>query len=158
MEKSMEHMKEANGSFTEHAGVEGEHGVMVFAMGRPVSAPVDLGKLDLRILVSGDAIGRWLPDVQMMCPPDAEFTCTDVVPSNFPVEPPRGTIVQVQDINHEWPPNMHGTFDLVHERLVMLGAAPQSPEPVVLCLAKLLVPRLVPFHDGCDRPGRRLWG
>lgn len=45
---------------------------------------------------------------------------------------------QLQSIKDPWPPSFQGSFDLVHQRLVMPGAAPGSPKPALDHLAGLL--------------------
>ena len=50
----------------------------------------------------------------------------------FPRSLPPDTKFEVQNIAHEWPADLHGTFDLVHQRLTLPGAAPASPLPRAL--------------------------
>lgn len=47
---------------------------------------------------------------------------------------------KIQSIKDDWPEDMQGTFDLVHQRFVLAGAAPGSPQPVIPRLVTLLKP------------------
>lgn len=58
MDKFMEHTKDADDNQTEQRRLEGQHEVMLYAMGKAVYAPIDLGTPGLRILDSGGANGK----------------------------------------------------------------------------------------------------
>ena len=62
---------------------------------------------------------------------------TDLNPKPFPASPPPNVTFQVQDISKAWPDEMKGTFDLVHQRLCLLGAGP-NPQAAVHSLCELV--------------------
>ncbi|KAK3625440.1 hypothetical protein LTR56_020443 [Elasticomyces elasticus] len=142
MEKFLDHTKDLDNNQSEQQRLEGQHEVILHAMGgKPLYAPIDLSKPNLRILDSGGANGRWIRDLRAsLLPAQHQYVCTDVVPSIFPDNPPDDTSYVVQDIRNPWPFEMQGSFDLVHERFVIPGAAPGSPEPIVARLRGLLKP------------------
>lgn len=57
MDKFMEHTKSHDDNQTEQQRLEGQHEVILYAMGKAVYAPVDFSKPGLRILDSGCANG-----------------------------------------------------------------------------------------------------
>jgi hypothetical protein len=57
MNEFMEHTKNVDDNQTEQLRLEGQHEVMLYAMGKALYAPVDLSKPGLRILDSGGANG-----------------------------------------------------------------------------------------------------
>ncbi|TKA71290.1 hypothetical protein B0A55_07592 [Friedmanniomyces simplex] len=139
MDKFMEHIEKHDDNQTEQQRLKGQHEVILHAMGgRAVYAPIDLPKPGLRILDSGGANRRWVKDLRASLPVQHAYVCTDVVPSLFPTHPPDGMSFQAQDIREPWPANMHGTFDLVHQRFVMAAAAPTPQIQVAASLASLL--------------------
>ncbi|KAK4953662.1 20S-pre-rRNA D-site endonuclease nob1 [Elasticomyces elasticus] len=142
MERFLDHTKGLDNNQSEQQRLEGQHEVIIHAMGgKPLYTPIDFSKPKLRILDSGGANGRWIRDLRAsLLPAQHHYVCTDVVPSIFPSNPPDDTSYVVQDIRNPWPAEMQSSFDLVHERFVIPGAAPGSPEPIVGRLCGLLKP------------------
>ncbi|KAJ4288093.1 hypothetical protein N0V90_012110 [Kalmusia sp. IMI 367209] len=110
------------------------------AGGKLVLAPVDLSQ-PARILDSATADGTWLLDLRSDLENGSAHTYigTDLNPNPFPASPPANVTFQVQDISKPWPEELKGTFDLVHQRLALLGAGP-NPQPVVHGLCELVKP------------------
>ena len=52
------------------------------------------------------------------------FVGTDINPHRFPESPPPGTEYHIQNINEQWPEKWHSFFDIVHQRLALVGAGP----------------------------------
>ncbi|KAK8915005.1 N-methyltransferase sirN [Metarhizium anisopliae] len=106
----------------EVARLAAQHEVFLDAMGKLVFAPVDLGRNGLRILDSGTADGRWLVDLRayLRCK-DNVLIGTDSVERMFPPTPPEGISLQVQRVDKPWPQSWLGSFDYVHQRLVLPG-------------------------------------
>lgn len=87
-------------------------------------------------------VGRWIVDLQKEASPvEHDYIGTDVVESLYPKPPPKRTHFQDQSIKEPFPSEWQGTFDVIHQRLVMAAAAPeQTPGFVVKNLAGLLKP------------------
>jgi hypothetical protein len=80
-----------------------------------------------------------IKDLQAVSPAKHDYVGTDVVESLYPVPPPERTQFQNQSIQDPFPQAWLGTFDIIHQRLVMAAAAPDtSPVAVVQRLADLL--------------------
>ncbi|KAF2686349.1 hypothetical protein K458DRAFT_430195 [Lentithecium fluviatile CBS 122367] len=112
--------------------------------GALVFAPIDFSR-PVKVLDSGTADGTWLLDLRanLSALPDGAshvFIGTDMNPAPLPTDPPPDVTFQVQDINKPWPEGLTDSFDLVHQRLSLLGAGPN---------AQLAVHRLC----GLVRPG-----
>ncbi|RYP44323.1 hypothetical protein DL768_009203 [Monosporascus sp. mg162] len=142
MEVFMNKTKSEDDNVPEQARLEDQHDTIMYSMGgKPFYAPVDVTKSGLRILDSACANGRWIKDVQASSPAVHEYVGTDVVESLYPKPPPPGTHFQNQSIKESFPEAWQGSFDVVHQRLVMAAAAPEkTPSDVVTNLASLLRP------------------
>lgn len=128
-------------SAREQARLEGQHEVILYAMGgQAVYAPIDFSQPGLRILDSGCANGRWLKDLAANSPAKHTYFGTDVVSSLYPNPPPPNFHFQNQSIVDPWPESWNGTFDLVHQRLVLAGIAKVPMSTVVQNFANLLKP------------------
>ncbi|KJZ70088.1 hypothetical protein HIM_10515 [Hirsutella minnesotensis 3608] len=125
----------------EVARLAAQHEVFLDAMGKLVFAPVDLGRNGLRILDSGTADGRWLVDLRAHLPcKDNVLIGTDSVESMFPPTPPQGISFQVQRIDRPWPKSWLGSFDYVHQRLVLPGCEYLPAATAVKNLCHLVKP------------------
>ncbi|KAK5991641.1 Methyltransferase psoC [Cladobotryum mycophilum] len=142
MEVFMSKTKALDGNIAEQTRLEYQHDTILHSMGgKALYAPVDLSKPGLRILDSGCANGRWIKDLQAASPAKHEYVGTDVVESLYPNPPPEGTQFQDQSIKEAFPESWQGSFDVVHQRLVMAAAAPEkTPTAVVQELANLVRP------------------
>jgi len=59
----------------------------------------------------------------------------------FPKSHPEHTTYNVHNISEPWPAEMHGQYDLVHQRLALLGVGRVvTPQKAVTHLAKLVAP------------------
>lgn len=86
-----------------------------------------------------NTIGRWIKDLQAASPAKHEYVGTDVVESLYPKPAPEGTRFLDQSIKEPFPAEWQGTFDIVHQRLVMAAAGPEkTPGFVVKNLAGVL--------------------
>ncbi|KAF2265217.1 hypothetical protein CC78DRAFT_462250 [Lojkania enalia] len=98
-------------------------------MKRLVWAPIDLSQPHLRILDSGAANGKWIQDLRKAVPEDVResdtFISADVTDVYFPNPRPEGITFLVQSMLDEWPVELKGSFDLVHQRLA-IPAAPRT--------------------------------
>ncbi|KAI3316494.1 S-adenosyl-L-methionine-dependent methyltransferase [Xylariaceae sp. AK1471] len=97
-----------------------------------VLAPVDLSQPNLRILDSGTADGAWLVDVRQMLasPSTATLVGTDISEPRFSTTVPEGVSFRIQNVRDPWPVELHNSFDLVHQRLVMAGAGPHGDKVI----------------------------
>ncbi|OCL14894.1 S-adenosyl-L-methionine-dependent methyltransferase [Glonium stellatum] len=117
-----------------------QHEIIKDAMGGLILANIDLSTRPLRVLDSATADGTWIRDFASgYALVQHEIHGADIDPTNFPANPPAGTIYRVQDIKKSWPEDWKGTFDLVHQRLALVGAGPAQKE-AVLNLAALVKP------------------
>ncbi|KAH6649202.1 S-adenosyl-L-methionine-dependent methyltransferase [Chaetomium tenue] len=110
--------------------------------GELVRAPVDFSQ-SVKVLDSGTADGTWLLDLASSLPPPVsgshEFVGTDLNPAPFPSSTPPNVTFVVQDIKKPWPESQHGQFDLVHQRLALLGAG-SNPSASIAHLNALVKP------------------
>ena len=54
------------------------------------------------------------------------FVGTDIDASKFPENPESGASYRVQDINKPWPEDWQSSFDVVHQRLALVGGGPNA--------------------------------
>ncbi|KAI1451322.1 S-adenosyl-L-methionine-dependent methyltransferase [Annulohypoxylon moriforme] len=96
------------------------------------------------VLDSGTADGHWISELRKTIPDPTihTFVGTDINPALFPHASslPGDTSFHTHDISTPWLANVHGTFDLVHQRLTLPGAAPTPLAQVVQQLFALLKP------------------
>ncbi|KAF9881766.1 methyltransferase [Colletotrichum karsti] len=118
--------KDRDDNMSEKARLGDQHEILLHAMrGRAILAPVDLSRPSLRILDSGAADGRWLTDLRSSIGGDShEYVGTDIDPSLYPSSPPEDVYFCNQSIRKPFPDEWQGTFDVVHQRLVMAAVAP----------------------------------
>ncbi|KAK7746791.1 hypothetical protein SLS53_001979 [Cytospora paraplurivora] len=119
------------------------HFIIKDAMGgKLVRAPVDFSR-PVKILDSGTADGTWLLDLASSLPSiladTHEFVGTDLNPAPFPRSVPPNVTFTVHDIKKPWPESQHGQFDLVHQRLTLLGAGP-NPSAAISHLYSIVKP------------------
>lgn len=136
----MEHTKAQDDHQSEQQRLEGQHEVLLYHMGKAIYATIDFSKPGLRILDSGCANGRWLRDLQASSPAKHEYIGTDVEDSLYPSPPPEGMHFQNQSIKEDFPSDWKNSFDLIHQRFVMAGAAPKTPMSVIENFTELLKP------------------
>lgn len=121
------------GSSSEVERLRNQHQVLKHDMGgKLILAPIDLSTPSLRILDSGTLDGTWIQDVASKLPASAEHELygTDINLDNVPKEPPAGTTYQIQDVNKPWPDEWKGSFDFVHQRLVVANAGSTQKEAI----------------------------
>ena len=144
------------------AGLDGLHQAFSLALGRPVYAPIDISTSGLKILDSGcntgthipsssvikekqrsqsTSAGRWLFDLASTCSPsNHEYVGTDVWTEVFPGNPPPNFQFHEQDICKPWPESWYGTFDLVHQRTVLVNARKIPIKCLIAQMVELLKP------------------
>ncbi|KAI0546144.1 S-adenosyl-L-methionine-dependent methyltransferase [Xylaria curta] len=110
--------------------------------GKLVRAPVDFSQ-PRKILDSGTADGTWLLDLalslQDLLSGSHQFVGADLNPAPFPKSIPTNMTFIVQDIKKPWLESQHGSFDLVHQRLTLLGAGP-NPSVSIAHLYNVIKP------------------
>jgi hypothetical protein len=88
-------------------------------------------------------------------PKSCDLIGTDVTNERFPATPSQGVTLTVQNSLGPWPDSFVQFFDLVHQRLVLLGTGAKSKECVV-ALTSLVRPggwiQLVELEDGSAEP------
>jgi hypothetical protein len=141
MEDFVKHTKDRDDNQSEKARLTDQHDVFIDAMnGKAILAPVDLTQPGLLVLDSGTADGRWLLHVSSMSPAPHTYVGTDIDEALYPNPAPEGMQFQNQSIREPFPSKWQGTFDLVHQRLVMAAAPPATVVSVVERLVGLLKP------------------
>lgn len=86
------------------------------------------------------AVGTWIRDIARSSGSAThELYGTDINGTGFPADPPSGTVYMEQDINQPWPEDWLDRFDLVHQRLVLVGGGTKQKEAVE-SLGKLVKP------------------
>ncbi|KAK2729265.1 methyltransferase [Colletotrichum kahawae] len=162
MEGYIKYTKDRDGNKSESARLRDQHDVLLHAMGnRAVLAPVDFSRRYLRILDCGAGDGRWLFDFRQYLDrhgADAgtyHYVGTDINPTLYPKSLPPHIEFFNQSILESFPAKWHGTFDIVHQRLVMAAVAPPATTiaSVVAELGGLLRPggwlQLVELDNDC---------
>ncbi|KAH7322507.1 putative methyltransferase [Stachybotrys elegans] len=122
--------------------LQGQHQGFKLGMGRRlVLAPIDLGRPNLRIFDGGTSDGYWLGDLvsELGQPETCELIGGDITPERFPENPPHGIKLYAQDSAGPYPEDWLGSFDLVHQRLTLVGVGPKAKE-CVLEMLKLVKP------------------
>lgn len=117
------------------------HAVFKDAMGQKLLfAPVDLHTSGKRILDSGAADGTWLRDLRAsVLPAEHAYFGNDIEPELFP-DDSQGLQLFKQSISEPWPDALKGSFDLVHQRLVLAGSHPMKVADVIAKLVGLVKP------------------
>ncbi|KAF2815274.1 S-adenosyl-L-methionine-dependent methyltransferase [Mytilinidion resinicola] len=92
-----------------------------------ILAPIDLTKPHLHILDIGTYDGTFLVDLSNnFIPSSARQTDSilgiDLFDAHFPAHPSEGMRFQIQNFLEPWPQELLGSFDLVHQRLMLAGA------------------------------------
>jgi hypothetical protein len=142
-----------------------QHELIKTAFGSIVADSTNLTQPDFRALDVQTGNGYWLHDLrsQLRYPDEADLVGTDH-PSLLPAEQrpfpiPHNMRFLAQDPAGDWPEDIHGYFDLVHNRRVLASSA-GSFETAVDITARLL--RLVKpggsilLVDCCFEPGGRV--
>lgn len=116
------------------------HAVFKDLMGGLLMAPVDLQTSGKRILDSACADGLWLRELRAsVLPAEHEYLGNDIEPEIFP-EDKGGLELFQQSSTAPWPEDFKGSFDLVHQRLLLAGSYPLTPEQVLVNLIELVKP------------------
>ncbi|KAI0508622.1 S-adenosyl-L-methionine-dependent methyltransferase [Xylaria bambusicola] len=117
-----------------------QHTLLHDAMGKLVFAPVDLSKPGRQILDSGTADGLWLRELRDTTNASHTYIGVDINPAFFPKDLPSEIELHVQSITNDWPDHWRSRFDLVHQRLTLVGAGSSSVQSCVSKLADLASP------------------
>ncbi|KAK0739365.1 hypothetical protein B0T21DRAFT_409716 [Apiosordaria backusii] len=113
---------------SEYDRLSTQHELIKTAMGgQLLHCPVNLSQPNLRILDSGTAQALWPLDLSRSVPATATLVGTDIAPQHFPPpeKRPANLTLLKQSILEPWPAEMHGSFDVVHQRFV-LAACPSE--------------------------------
>ncbi|KAH7304188.1 hypothetical protein B0I35DRAFT_445660 [Stachybotrys elegans] len=88
-----------------------------------ILAPIDLSKPGLKILDSGTADGLFLRSMAPLLTEPYSLDGFDIMPAFFPPSLPPHMTLALHNLAEEWPAELHGQYDLVHQRLALLGVA-----------------------------------
>ncbi|KAI1123867.1 hypothetical protein F5Y10DRAFT_43565 [Nemania abortiva] len=114
--------------------------VMTEIMGYIVHPSITLPH-DTRIVDMGTGTAKFLLSIQPAYP-DATLEGYDISSDLFP--PPSSLLPNISlgklDLKQPFPEHMHGKYDLVHVRMLILAMLPEDWEPVVRNLTTLLKP------------------
>ncbi|KAJ5375407.1 hypothetical protein N7517_007413 [Penicillium concentricum] len=126
----------------EVARLAAQHEVFLQSMGRLVIAPVDLTRSNLRILDTGTADGRWLLDLHASLPSTLghQYIGIDCLSKLFSTNLPSQITLKEKRIDATWPEEWQGSFDYVHQRLVLPGSEHMTHEETVTNLCQLVRP------------------
>ncbi|RYP70682.1 hypothetical protein DL771_005286 [Monosporascus sp. 5C6A] len=106
-----------------------------------VLAPLDTSRPGLKILDSATADGLFLRSIEPLLTPPFTLSGFDIMPSFFPLAHPSHTSYAVHNIAEEWPAEMHGQYDFVHQRISLLGVGRTvTPQKAVEYLTALVKP------------------
>lgn len=106
--------------------------------GRLIQAPLDLSQPHLSILDSACANGLWLHEVSTQLKPPYRLVGADLF--SFPDTALQDLNFIQHDFTVPWPSDLHGKFDLVHQRSALQGARSSSVEDAIGLLLSLLKP------------------
>ncbi|KAI6773022.1 hypothetical protein HG530_003980 [Fusarium avenaceum] len=113
--------------------LQGQHQGIKLGMGqRLVLAPMDLSRPNLKIFDAGTSDGYWLNEVvpELGQPKTCQLIGGDITPERFPENPPHGIKLFAQDSAGPYPEDWLQSFDLVHQRLTIVGVGPRAKECV----------------------------
>ncbi|OTB00793.1 hypothetical protein M426DRAFT_231956 [Hypoxylon sp. CI-4A] len=106
-----------------------------------VLAPIDLSKPGLKIVDSATADGLFLRSIQPLLTAPYTLSGFDVQSGFFPSSTPSHTSYAIHNLAEEWPAEMHGKYDLVHQRLAILGVGTTTtPQKAIGHLGALVAP------------------
>lgn len=129
-----------------------QHEMVKIAMGgKLLLSPVNLSQPNLRVLDSGTAQALWLSDLARSVAPTATLIGTDIAPQHFPPadERPPNVTLATHSIFNEWPANMQGSFDIVHQRFVLAACSGESsPDAVAKLFACVKPGGWIELHEG----------
>ncbi|KAH9906921.1 hypothetical protein F4778DRAFT_800852 [Xylariomycetidae sp. FL2044] len=116
--------------------------VFAYAMkNKRVLAPLDMTKPGLKVLDSGTADGLFLRSIEPLLAKPCTLSGYDIMPSFFARSHPPHFTYGVHNLAEPWPVDMHGQFDLVHQRFAIPGCGKTAtPRQSVGFLSKLVAP------------------
>ncbi|TVY91136.1 Methyltransferase [Lachnellula willkommii] len=120
-----------------------QHQVEIDALGGSLlQAPIELSRSNLKILDSATADGHWLQELRTQCTPQKnnKYIGIDLNPKFLPLSYPPDFEFYTHNIGEPWPESEHSTFDLVHQRLSLPGAAPYPLSQAVHNIFQLVKP------------------
>ncbi|KAG9230919.1 hypothetical protein BJ875DRAFT_487492 [Amylocarpus encephaloides] len=120
-----------------------QHHVVIDALGgRPILPSLDVSRGGLRILDSGTADGHWLREIDHANPwaDSNDYVGTDLNVRWFPQSHPDNFQFYQHNVADAWPVDQEFTFDLVHQRLTLPGAAPAPLSQAIHNLFRLVKP------------------
>ncbi|KAI1460476.1 S-adenosyl-L-methionine-dependent methyltransferase [Annulohypoxylon moriforme] len=110
---------------------QGSETLRAYMNGNVFLAPIDTARSNLRVLDSAASNGYWLSQIQAALKDSASATLigTDLQ-NRFPDPPRQGISLRIQNINAPWPEEWKGSFDYVHQALVLFQAGTKQREAV----------------------------
>lgn len=110
-----------------------------FMNNKRIVAPVDLDKPGLLVLDSATADGLFLREIQPLLTEPYTLLGYDIMPSFFPAQTLPHTSLAIHDISEQWPPELHGKCDLVHQHFAIVGGTQKAtPRQIVGYLCQLV--------------------
>ncbi|KAL3296522.1 methyltransferase GliN [Colletotrichum asianum] len=119
-----------------------QHDLIQFYMGGLILAPINFEQKGLKILDSGTFDGFWLAEASKLVA-EPILVGADISPTMFPPSSSGSAgdlSFHVQSVAEPWPETWKGTFDLVHQRLVLAGTTPEVGKNAVRGLVELAKP------------------
>ncbi|CAI0645812.1 unnamed protein product [Colletotrichum noveboracense] len=116
-----------------------QHDLIQSYMGGLILAPINFEQRGLKILDSGTFDGFWLAEASKLVT-EPILVGADISPTMFPTSSSGSTgelSFHVQSVTEPWPETWKGTFDLVHQRLVLAGTTPEVGKNAVRGLVEL---------------------
>ncbi|KAI8302914.1 N-methyltransferase [Colletotrichum sp. SAR11_59] len=119
-----------------------QHDLIQSYMGGLILAPINFEQKRLKILDSGTFDGFWLAEASKLVA-EPILVGADISPTMFPPSSSGSAgdlSFHVQSVAEPWPETWKGTFDLVHQRLVLAGTTPEVGKNAVRGLVELAKP------------------
>jgi SAM-dependent methyltransferase len=116
-----------------------------------VLAPIDLKQAGLRVLDSATGDGFWPMDLATHLDPTCELVGADIAPQHFIPAPDLASNVHLQKHNifKSWPAELQSTFDLVHQRFVLMACNDTNSVEAIRHLGECVKPGgWIQLHDG----------
>ncbi|KAF2711262.1 S-adenosyl-L-methionine-dependent methyltransferase [Pleomassaria siparia CBS 279.74] len=139
-------------SENEYSRLRLQHEFIKYTMaGELVLAPIDFRKSGLRVLDSATGDGYWLVDLAAQLGPTNELVGADIAPQHFiPTdELPANISLRTHNIFESWPADMQKTFDLVHQRFVLMACNDANSVEAIRYLGECVKPGgWIQLHDG----------
>jgi SAM-dependent methyltransferase len=125
--------------------------IKYFMNGKLLTAPLDKTSSSLRVLDSATGDGYWLSDLANELPQSTVLVGADIAPQHFLTkqELPANVTLINHNIFTQWPSEYRSSFDLVHQRFVLMACNDENSVTAIKYLFDCVKPGgWIQLHDG----------